>query len=83
MIYVDFLVDNGWKLGPNCHLFADTKDELITFAMSIGLKEQWIQTSKNGWIHFDLTENKRKIAIKTGAKEFKTRKEVVEFLKRM
>jgi hypothetical protein len=51
-----------------CHLTADTKEELISFAEQLGLREEYIQESRNGTLHFDLTKNKRFLAIKLGAK---------------
>lgn len=51
------------------HLTADTSDELIEFALTIGLKESWIQYPGTWKEHFDVTESKRQLAIKNGAKE--------------
>ena len=78
MFYVDPLCNNGWRLGMNCHLWTDgSVKELQDFAESIGLKTRWMQVSKIGLVHFDLTASKRKLAIEKGAKEL-TRKEAVE-----
>lgn len=59
------------------HLSADTKPELMEFALSIGLKESWWQTCKRTcgrdgeecvhW-HFDVTDAKRDEAIAAGAR---------------
>jgi hypothetical protein len=27
MVYVDMLIDYGWRLGPSCHLLADTEED--------------------------------------------------------
>ena len=51
-----------------CHMTStESVEELLEFGKSIGLKEAWLQ--KGRYIHFDLTPNKRKQAIKAGATE--------------
>jgi hypothetical protein len=52
-----------------CHLTADNFDELLEFATKLGLKKLWLQESRNGTKHFDITLNKRKLALKLGAVE--------------
>jgi hypothetical protein len=74
-VYVDSLIDYGWRLGPSCHLTADTETELHEFAQSIGLKRSWADTKIEKLIHYDLVKSKRDLAIKKGAIEL-TRKEV-------
>jgi hypothetical protein len=75
MIYVDRIQRTKYnpKTAINfysfCHLTADNLDELIEFAEKIGLKREWLQESRNGTPHFDLTLNKRKLALKQGAIE--------------
>jgi len=67
-VYVDSLVNHGWKLGPNCHLIADTEDELHDFAQRIGLKRTWAQLPPHvSLAHYDLTEKNRTRAIALGA----------------
>lgn len=69
-VYVDPLFNYGWRLGPSCHLFGDTAVELVDFAVGeLGMAPRWIQKSRNGLLHFDLTESKRKAAVKKGAIE--------------
>lgn len=83
MIYVDFLIDYGWKLGPSCHLFSDESvDELNQFAVSIGLKTSWLQKSKGGLTHYDLTKSRRIAAIKKGAIDVQTRKELSDLFEK-
>lgn len=69
-VYVDdlqpTLKNQQWKYNKGCHLFADSEYELLKFADKMGLKRSWIQRNKR-LIHFDLTENMRKLAIKMGA----------------
>lgn len=71
------------------HLFADTPEELHTFAQSIGLLRSWFQdptrTGKpiartgsraaENW-HYDVTESKRQLAIARGAQPVTTWKAV-------
>lgn len=66
-VYVDQLMNWGWRYGKSCHLIADSIPELITFAKLIGMQECWFQPKSSP--HFDLTESKRKLAIKKGAIE--------------
>ena len=72
-VYVDTLIDypNGkgfWKNKKSCHMFADTNKELQSMAMLLGLKRSWFQ-NKSILAHYDLTESRRKQAIKLGAVE--------------
>lgn len=69
MVYVDRLRCHGWKLGDNCHLIADTLEELHKFAGEIGLKREWFQNKPSSIPHYDLTVNKRRLALAHGAKE--------------
>ena len=66
--YVDPQMDFGWRLGPSCHLWADTLEELHAMADKIGLKRKWFQ-DKPTLQHYDLTVSRRKLAIENGAIE--------------
>jgi len=70
MIYVDNLRERmpcgKWRWNKAAHLFGDTESELHAFASKIGLHRQWFQKSKTV-PHYDVTENKRREAIKLGA----------------
>ena len=55
-----------------CHLLADSLDELHQFAQSIGLKKEWFQ-GHTKYPHYDMNENRRKIAVKKGAIEIDKR----------
>ena len=72
MIYVDELIPHnvfGHKYW--CHLLADNINELNNFAIKkLGLKKQWFQAGSCP--HYDITEGKRKLAVKLGAKEINT-----------
>lgn len=51
------------------HLTADTTEELVEFAAKLGLKRSWIQNPGHVWKeHFDVTDSKRDLAIRLGAK---------------
>lgn len=51
------------------HLTADTKDELHAFAAKLGLRRSYFQDKPNGLWHYDVTEGKRRQAIRLGAVE--------------
>lgn len=68
MVYVDSLRKADWRYQESCHLTADTKEELVAFGIQLGLKEKWLQISRSGKPHFDLTKSKRATAIELGKK---------------
>ena len=70
-VYVDRLVDYGWRHGPSCHLIADSVDELIEFAVRMGLRPEWFQPKSSP--HFDLNAEGRAAAISNGAIELDNR----------
>lgn len=70
-VYVDPLVDYGWRRGPSCHLIGDTISELIAFAVSIGMRAEWYQPKSSP--HFDLTVDARNAAVAHGAIELDRR----------
>lgn len=63
-----------------CHMTADTHDELLAFAVSIGLRVSWLQRVGRPGEHFDVTARRRAAAIKNGAVEI-TWREGVEQMK--
>jgi hypothetical protein len=71
MVYVDRLVSTRgrWLYHNSCHMTADTVEELVEFAADLGLRVEWLQVSRSGTPHFDITPTKRKAAVKLGAKE--------------
>lgn len=79
-VYVDRLRDWGWRLGPSCHLIADTNEELHAFAARVGLKRAWFQAKASG-PHYDLTAGRRVLAVSLGAVELEDR-DFVEVLRR-
>lgn len=81
-IYVDELISYGQQSKPggeryfgngkqSCHLTCDGNlEELHRFAESIGLRRAWFQRSSIP--HYDLTPNKRALAVRSGAEEVST-----------
>ena len=67
-VFVDPLMNHGWHLGKNCHMYADTPEELHMMAARIGLKRLWFQPNPTV-DHYDLTESRRKRAVSSGAIE--------------
>lgn len=74
-VYVDPLMDHGWRLGPSCHLLADSLEELHEFAARLGMKREWFQGSAT-LPHYDLTGKRRRAAVALGAVEI-TRRQLV------
>ncbi len=70
-VYVDDAVW-PWRGQLWCHLLADSLEELHSFAKSIGLKKEWFQGDTK-YPHYDMNENRRKIAVKKGAIEIDKR----------
>lgn len=83
MIYVDGLRNWGWvlrrKRTESCHMVADTLEELHAFAKRLALKRAWFQPSS--YPHYDLTPNKRALAVRLGAKEL-SNKEFVQLIRK-
>ena len=75
-VYVDPLANWGWRLGPSCHLIADGLDELHDFAARLGLRRSWFQ-GEASTPHYDLTVNRRKLAVRLGAVELGRREFVM------
>ncbi len=85
-VYVDPLMDHGWRLGPSCHLWADSLPELHVFATSIGLKPAWFQPDTGRGAralpHYDLTASRRAAAVAAGAIPFDRRAAVADWRSR-
>lgn len=76
MVYVDnFYTTGAGNYGrmKMSHMIADTKEELLKMAKSIGMREEWIQDEGTPREHFDVSISRRKLAIKLGAKEINFR----------
>jgi len=72
MVYVDNMYNSPvGKFGrmKMSHMLADTSDELLEMATTIGVDHKWIQNAGTVREHFDICMSKRKKAVKAGAKE--------------
>jgi len=75
-VYVDPLLiclqSKKWPFKHSCHLIADDLEELKRFAVNqLCLNADWIQMGKMP--HFNLTKNKRMMAVMQGAIEIDMR----------
>lgn len=53
-----------------CHCWADTRQELFAMMDTIGVASKWFQQPpKASWEHFDISLNKRALAVAAGAIE--------------
>jgi hypothetical protein len=51
-----------------CHLWADTRDELLAMADRIGMQRKWLQQPpKASWVHFDISLGMKEKALAAGA----------------
>lgn len=75
-VYVDDLMTctptANWRWSKSCHLIADDLDELHEFAKQIGMRRSWFQ-GNNRLPHYDLNENRRRVAVKQCAIELDRR----------
>lgn len=60
------------------HMMADTTEELLAMADTIGVDRRWIQYPGTEEEHFDIAMSKRKRAVEAGAVEV-TMREMAEF----
>lgn len=66
-VYVDD-ARNRWGRFRMAHMWADTREELLAMADRIGLQRRWLQEPpKAKWLHFDVSQAKRRLAIEHGA----------------
>lgn len=52
-----------------CHLLADSTDELLAMADTIGVQRKWLQKAGTPMEHFDISLAKRSLAVRAGAVE--------------
>lgn len=50
-----------------CHMIADSTDELLAMADSIGVQRKWIQFAGTPKEHFDVCVTKKQVAVMHGA----------------
>jgi hypothetical protein len=68
-----------------CHLTGNTEAELHAFAARLGLQRAWYQpgSQRDGYnwylSHYDLTPNKRALAVRLGATEVRIRDQAERF----
>lgn len=70
-VYVDDMemqATVGTVVGRWSHLQATSTEELVRFARRLGLRDEWIQCPGTYKEHYDLTGNKRREAIRLGAR---------------
>lgn len=68
MVYVDNMNAHYGRM-IMCHMMADTHDELLARADTIGVARSWIQYAGTASEHFDICKSKRALAVKNGALE--------------
>lgn len=67
-VYVDTMKAAYGRM-KMCHMAADTTEELIAMADTIGVARKWIQKAGTPHEHFDIALSKKKLAIENGAVE--------------
>ena len=51
-----------------CHMWADAIEDLLEMADRIGVQRKWLQEPpKASWVHFDISLEKKRLAIGAGA----------------
>lgn len=71
-VYVDW-ARNPYRRYLMCHMVADTQEELLAMADTIGVDRKWIQYPGEAKEHFDIAQSKRELAVAAGAKEITSR----------
>lgn len=78
MVYVDDMRAPFGRM-IMCHMVADTHEELMDMARTIGMQAKWLQHAGTYREHFDISLQKKKLAIEAGAKLI-TRRELGQIL---
>lgn len=65
-VYVDDMRANYGRM-KMCHMVADSTDELLAMADTIGVARKWLQKAGTAHEHFDIALSKRALAIDAGA----------------
>lgn len=79
-VYVDDMYAPFGRRMIMCHMCADTTEELMAMAKTIGLRPEWIQHKGTWREHFDVAKGKRALAVQAGAVEV-TQKDLVRRMK--
>ncbi|BAH38849.1 hypothetical protein GAU_1807 [Gemmatimonas aurantiaca T-27] len=67
-VYVDNFAAQFGRM-KMCHMMADTHEELVAMADTIGVDRKWIQDAGTHREHFDICKSKRAKAVAAGAQE--------------
>lgn len=67
-VYVDDMAASYGRM-TMFHMIADTSEELLAMADTIGVSRKWIQNAGSYREHFDICKAKRVLAVKSGAVE--------------
>ncbi len=67
-VYVDFMSAQFGRM-KMCHMLADSTEELLAMADTIGVDRKWLQDAGTHREHFDVCKAKREMAVRAGAKE--------------
>ncbi len=68
MVYVDSMRAPFGRM-KMCHMVADSTEELLAMADTIGVARRWIQKAGTAHEHFDIALSKRRLAVAAGATE--------------
>lgn len=68
MVYIDNMNAPFGRM-KMCHMIADSTEELLQMVDKIGVQRKWIQDAGEYSEHFDISLEKKKLAIANGAKE--------------
>jgi len=71
-VYVDDM-KHGFGNMVMCHMIADSSQELLAMADTIGVARKWVQKPGTPNEHFDICLSKRRLAVKAGAMEISQR----------
>lgn len=63
-----------------CHMVADTQAELLSMADKIQVQRKWLQQAGTYREHFDISKDRRKLAVAAGAIEI-DRRQLAVFLR--
>lgn len=73
MVYVDTYNARYGRM-IMCYMMADSEEELLAMADTIGMNRKWLQPARSGRpSHFDVCKTKKQLAIENGAIEVSPR----------
>lgn len=78
-VYVDN-ARNRYRGMLMSHLIADTPEELADMARQLGLKPEWLQYAETDAEHYDISDSKRREALRLGVVSVSSR-ELVRILR--